>query len=42
VSFPKAGENDDAQLLRPDLIEVAARYGDQDIRREVKQVAGTG
>jgi alanyl aminopeptidase len=38
--LPKAGENDDAQLLRPDLIEVAARYGDQDIRREVKQVAG--
>jgi alanyl aminopeptidase len=37
--LPKPGENADAQLLRPDLIEVAARYGDEEIRREVEQLA---
>ena len=37
--LPKPGETEDAQLLRPGLIQVAARYGDQQVRREVKEVA---
>jgi alanyl aminopeptidase len=36
---PKAGENDDARLLRPEMVEVAARYGNRELAAEAKRLA---